>query len=216
MGIGRRQFLKFVATALGGLVVDPIRTITINGDYYINTTLGLGFVKPGAWMFEAFQDFATKLEGQIVQGVEPGAEEEEFRRDQASTLVATISKYGDAVRRFGPSITIFKNHEDYEGVRSRSLEQVAENAIEGYSYFLRDYELVEPPSRCDISCCRAIRFKTRWVFEHREIEPVLLEDETLAIDQGSCLYTIHLYDSPSTAEVAIGEFTHFLKSLHIA
>ena len=117
MGIGRRDFLKFAATALGGLFVDPIRTTAISGDYYVNTRLGLGFMKPGEWAFEAFQDFATKLEGQIVHGL-PSGTEETFRRDQASTLVATISKYGATMPKFSPSITVFKNQEDYESIKS--------------------------------------------------------------------------------------------------
>lgn len=216
MGIGRRDFLRFVATALGGLVVDPIRTIAVNGDYYVNTRLGLGFIKPSKWAFEAFQDFAAKLEGQIVHGLQPGAEEEAFRRDQTSTLVATISKYGDTVPKFSPSITVFKNQEDYESLRSESLEQNALDAIEGWTQLVKDYEVVELPSRCEISRCASIRFKSRWVFEHREIQPIMIEDETLAIDQGSVFYTIHLYDSPSTGDATPKEFARFLESLHIA
>lgn len=209
--------MKFVATALGGLLVDPIRTIAVNGDYYVNTRLGLGFIKPSKWAFDAFQDFATKLEGQIVRDLQPGTEEEEeFRRDQASTLVATISKYGDAIPRFSPSITVFKNPEDYEILRCESLEQIALDAIDGWTELLKDYQVVEQPSRCEISRCASIRFKSRWVFEHREIQPIVIDDETLVIDQGSVLYTIHLYDSPATGDATPNEFTQFRESLHIA
>lgn len=216
MGIGRREFLKFAATALGGLVVDPARVVAVNGDYYVNARLGLGFVKPIGWAFDAFQDFAAKHDGQILQGLPPEADEGEFLRDQASSLVATISKYGDELRQFSPSITVYKNQGDYEESLSGGLERLALHAIDGFAALLRDYEVIEEPRRREVSHCPAIRFKCRWVFEHREIEPILIEDEALAIDDGSRLYTIHLYDSPATGDVARGEFARFLKSLHIA
>jgi hypothetical protein len=216
MGIGRREFLKFVAAALGGVAVDPIRMIAVKGDYYVNAKLGLGFIKPSEWEFEAFQDFATKLEGQIVQGLPPEVDEEEFRRDQASTLVATICKYGEKTRKFGPSITVFKNQEDYASLGSASLDEVARDGIDGFAGLVKDYEVIEQPGWREISRCASIRFKSRWLFEHREIEPILIDDETLIIDQGSLLYTIHLYDSPSVGDTAPSEFARFLRRLHIA
>jgi hypothetical protein len=52
MGIGRRDFLKFVGMALAGIVVDPLRAIAVNGNYYVNMRLGLGFEKPDGWRLE--------------------------------------------------------------------------------------------------------------------------------------------------------------------
>jgi hypothetical protein len=215
MGIGRRQFLKFVATALGGMAVDPVKAIALNGDYYVNTRLGLGFIKPSEWRFDAFKDFGTMLEGQIIEGLEADAEEE-FRRDHTSTLVATISKYDDSVARFSPSITVFKNREDRESLGCQSFEPLVWDAIDGFAALLKDYEVVEAPTRCKFSNCTSIRFKSRWLFEHRRIQPTVIDDETLIIDQGSVLYTIHLYDSPYTGDTTSREFCRFVKSLRIA
>lgn len=217
MGIGRRAFLEFVTTAVGGLILDPIKTVSINGDYYVDTSLGLGFVKPNDWLFEKDQDFATKLQGQIVNGFELGTkEEEEFRRDQASTLVATISKYDHMASRFSPSITIFKNQDDYESLKPINLEGIVDHFVDGCTVLLRDYEVIELPCHHELSRCASVRFKSRWVFEHREIESVLINDQTIMIDQGSALYTIHLFDSPYTGEDTSNQFSRFLKNLHIA
>jgi hypothetical protein len=215
MGIGRRDFLKFVAAALGGLAVDPIRTIAVNGDYYVNARLGLGFIKPSEWAFDAFQDFAPNLEGQILHCLQPD-DADEFRRDQASTLVATIVKRIDSVPRFSPAITVFKNQEDYEIIQSKSLEEIALDGVEVWKRLVKNCEVLESPSQCQVSRCHSIRFKCRWVFEHREIQPILIEDETLLIDQGSVAYTIHLYDSPSTGDATPKEFARFKESLRIA
>jgi hypothetical protein len=216
MGIGRREFFKFVAAAFGGMAVDPLQAVAIHGDYFVNTRLGLGFVKPRNWALEAFRDFASELKGQIIQGLPHDVDEEEFRRDQASTLVATVIKYSGAAHRFSPSITVFKNWEDYPEIRPEGLEKLAQYMIEGYSALLKDYEVLEVPRQFEVSRCKAIRFKSRWVFEHNDIEPVLIEDEALAIDQGSHLFSIHMYDSPATGEATPEEFACFLKSLHIA
>lgn len=217
MGIGRRAFLEFVTTAVGGLILDPMKTIAINGNYYVDTRLGLGFVKPDSWFFEKDQDFSTKLKGQIFEGFELGTdEEEEFRRDQASTLVATISKYDSMSLRFGPSITIFKNQEDYERLKPINLVDILDRFVESNRCLLRNYEVIESPNHYEVSCCASLRFKSRWIFEHRDIEPVLINDQTIVIDQGSTLYTIHLYDSPYTGEDGSNHFSHFVENLHLA
>jgi hypothetical protein len=213
MGLGRRAFLKFAATALGGLAVDPATAIAVTGDYYVNTRLGLAFMRPQGWQLQTFQDFATQLKGQIVEGVEP-EEEEAFRRDQASTLVATISKYDDSVDRFSPSITVFKNTEDRAGVES--LDTLAGQAIAAFSECLKDYAVTEPPLRRELSNCDGLRFKSRWVFQHEKIAPVLIDDEVLVIDQGLVIYTIHLYDTPYEGDSAAEEFSLFRRSLRLA
>jgi hypothetical protein len=58
MGIGRREFLKFVTSALAGSVFAPTAAVFTNNDYYVNQRLGLGFLKPTAWFFEGFRDFS--------------------------------------------------------------------------------------------------------------------------------------------------------------
>jgi hypothetical protein len=215
MGIGRREFLKFAVAALGGLMVDPIKTIAVNGDYYVNAKLGLGFMKPSDWTFDVFKDFATLLDGQIIEGIEPD-DEEEFRRDQTSTLVAAIAKYNHSIPKFSPSITVFKNQDDRKVLDSLVLDQFVLDAQDGCTTLLKDYEVIEQQTRCEFSKCDARRFKARWLFQHKSIQPTLIDDETLVIDQGTYLYSIHLYDSPYTGDIASKKFRQFVESLHIA
>ena len=213
MGIGRRDFVKFAGMALAGIVIDPLRVIAVNGNYYVNTGLGLGFEKPDGWRFDVFKDFATLLKGQVVEGVLP-EDEETFRKDQASTLVAVISKYDDNHLGFSPSITVYKNEEDRADFGS--LDELIESAVIGFSSVLKDFTVVSPPERLQLSNCQCIRLKSRWFFQHERIPSTLIEDETLVIDQDPVLYTIHLYDAPSIGEVARAEFEDFGRSLRIA
>lgn len=213
MGIGRREFLKFAAMALGGVVLDPLRTIAINGDYYVNAKLGLGFEKPYGWGFESFKDFAAQLRGQIVENVHT-EDEEAFRKDQTSTLVAVISKYDHMHIGFSPSITVFKNEEDRADYGS--LEELVEGALDGFSLLLKDFTVLDAPAPLELSNCSCIRLKSRWLFRHERIPPTVIEDETLVIDQDPVLYTVHLYDAPSIADAAQNEFRRFVESLRIA
>jgi hypothetical protein len=213
MGIGRRNFLKFAAMALGGIVLDPLEAIAVNDNFYINMRLGLGFERPEGWHFDAFKDFGTLLKGQIAEGIQP-EDEEEFRKDQTSTLVAVISKYGDKYSGFAPSITVFKNEEDRADFGS--LDELIKYAMIGFSSLLKDFTVISPPEPLELSNCECIRLKARWVFQHERIPSTLIEDEILVIDQDPVLYTIHLYDAPSIGEVAQPEFAGFVGSLRLA
>lgn len=199
--------------AFAGIVADPLRAIAVNGNYYVNMRLGLGFKKPDGWRFESFKDFAALLKGQVIEGIAP-EEEETFRKDQASTLVAVISKYDDKHPRFSPGITVYKNEEDRADFDS--LDELMQSAIVGFSSLLKDFTVVSSPEPLQLSNCQCMRMKSQWVFQHERIPSTLIEDETLVIDQDPVLYTIHLYDAPSIAEQAQTEFQEFIRSLRIA
>lgn len=198
---------------LGGIILDPLETIAVNGNFYINMRLGLGFEKPDGWHFDAFKDFGALLKGQIVEGIPP-EDEEEFRKDQTSTLLAVISKYDLQYPAFSPSITVFKNEEDRADFES--LDDLISNAIIGFSSLLKDYTVLSQPEPLQLSNCQCIRLKSRWIFQHERMPSTLIEDETLIIDQDPVLYTIHLYDAPSIREVAQPEFENFVGSLRLA
>lgn len=217
MGIGQHAFEQFVDAVIGGRVRADEQAV--RGDYFVNRRLGLGFVKPRAWHFRAFEDFYPVVAGQRLEG--DLYDEQEELADHAATLVAVVSKYpieeacADATVRFSPSITIFSNSED----RSDLPADLATTVALGIEYFgrvLRDYVILEPPHLLGVSSCPAARYTAEFVFEHRAMQPTRVRDQTLMIDQGTRLYTIHLYDSPATGERIVDEFTAFVGSLHLA
>lgn len=213
MGIGRGEFLRFAAAALGGMALDPLGAATIRDNYYIDPRLGLGFEKPDRWHFNAFKDFRTLLDGQIVENPSP-EDEEALLQEQAATLVATLSKIELGIPRFSPAITIFRDEEGKAGYET--LEELATAGLVGFSLLLKDFEVIDPPTTRQLSNCECLRFKARWLFRHRDMAPVMIEDETLLIDQVDRLYTIHLYDAPDAGEPAPEEFRRFVNSLRIA
>lgn len=219
MGIGKIAFLDFVDEAFGGTALPATGDRIVRGDYFACARLGLGFVKPSSWHFHAFEDFLPRLAGQELKN---GLHEDPVAyRREAENLVVVISR--DPVRehhdgetaRFTPSITIFSNaearaDEDFDFHTTVFL------AIEGFGEMLREYSVLVPPSFLQISACIAARFTAQFVFEHRGMRPVLLRDQTLMIDQGDRVYTVHLYDSPETGLSLDREFEIFLGSLHLA
>ena len=216
MGIGKLAFLEFVDEAIGG---GPRQERVIRGDYFVDERLGLGFVKPSAWLFHSFEDFHSILRGQtFIDGSDDDSEE--FAADW-NTLIGVVSKYPIGVtddpgsNKFGPGFTIFRDAGLRDEVAS-DLEAAVGNAIMYYSELLREFRVLESPRSQTISMCPALRYTSQFVFEHREFLPTLVRDRTLVIDQGRHIYTIHLYDSPATGEAVGAEYEAFIGSLHLA
>lgn len=219
MGIGKLAFLAFVDEAVGGAPGRSESERVFRGDYFVSQKLGLGFVKPSAWHFHAFENFAPMLEGQKLM-ISSGDDAEDFA-EHASSLVAVISKYPVGVtadedsNRFSPSITIFQNSEDRDEVAT-DFKAAILAGIEHFRELLRGYCVLEAPRFQMISMCPAVLYTAQFVFEHRACPPTLVRDRTLAIDQGHHVYSIHLYDSPTTGEAVGAEFDAFVGSLHLA
>lgn len=219
MGIGKIAFLEFVDEAIGGVALPASGDRIVRGDYFVCGRLGLGFVKPASWHFHAFEDFFPRLAGQeLVDGLheDPAAFQQETRN-----LVVVMSK--DPVREhrdgetavFSPSVTIFSNAED-RADEEFDFHALVFLAIDGFGEMLREYSVLVPPIFLRISECPAARFVAQFIFEHRGMTPTLVRDQTLMIDQGDRVYTVHLYDSPETGLSHDREFDVFLGSLHLA
>jgi hypothetical protein len=216
MGIGKLAFLQFVDEAVGG---GAGHERVIRGDYFVCRRLGLGFVKPSAWHFHAFEDFFPILQGQSF--VDGSTDDSEEHAAGWRDLVSVISKDPIGVtddpdsRRFSPGITIFKEASLCDEDAS-DLEALVMGFIEYNLGLLREFVILESPRSQTISMCPAIQYTSQFVFEHRELSPTLVRDRTLVVDQGRQLFTIHLFDSPATGEVIGPEFDAFIGSLHVA
>ena len=217
MNLGRRQFLKFVASAIAGSQVDSLSGIYKSPTLFVDEKLGFAFKIPQGWYLEAFRDdFNELLGGQKL--AEPYSDDKEILEDLGQGLMATLSKYPLEevhVQRFSPSITFFKDTDDclneYE-----DLLNLSSDAISGFSEVLTDYECTQLPEYLDRSDCIMVRSKSKFLFEHDDLEPSLIDDETFVIHYQKCIYTIHLYDSPYIGDTSQSEFELFKKSLHIA
>ena len=219
MGIGKLAFLEFVAEAVDGSKGVAGRDRAIQGDYFVSRRLGLGFVKPSAWYFHAFEDFEPKLAGNIfVEGsVMDGADFSVYGSD----LVVVVSKYplGSETEvekaAVGPSIAICSSSRDKEDAKD-DLKTLVSQTIDLSREILRDFLILEPPRFQMISMCPAARFTSQFIMEHSRTMPTLVRVETLVIDQGACVYSINLTDLPAIGHTAAPEFDAFVGTLHFA
>ena len=217
MILGRRQFLKFVASAVAGAHAEAVPNIYRSSTVFVDQQLGFGFRIPKGWHLESFrEDFNEILGGQRL--AEPYADDKEIFDELTEGLMATLSKYPideESPKRFSPSVTFFKDTSDcldeYE-----DLLDLSSSAISGFSEVLTDYECIELPSYINRGDCVMVRSKSKFLFEHEELDSSLIDDETFLIHHKKSIYTIHLYDSPYLGDSAQSEFALFKDSLHIA
>lgn len=217
MNLGRREFLKFVTAAIAGTQAKSTAGMYRSPTFYADKKLGFAFEIPQGWHLEAFrEDFDKLLGGQKL--APPYEGDKEVMQEVSQGLLATLSKYpleGDPLKRFSPSITFFKDDDSYLE-ECEDLLDFSSKAISGFGHLLTNYECMEEPRFIRRSDCVMVRSKSKFLFEHEEIEPVLVDDETFIVHHHRSLYTIHLYDSPYSGDTTQNEFRLFRKSLHIA
>lgn len=217
MTLGRRHFLKFAASAIAGSQIDGLSTFHTPPILFVDKKLGFGFKIPHGWHLETFRnDFNKLLGGQKL--AEPHSDDKEHLKDLGQGLMATLSKYPlekNHTQKFSPSITFFKDPDDCLN-ECQDLLDLSALAISGYSEVLTNYECSSPPEYLNRKDYLIVRSKSKFLFEHDDVEPSLIDNETFIIHHQKSIYTIHLYDSPYIGDTSQSEFELFKESLHIA
>ncbi len=216
MNLGRRSFIKFIASAMAGAQVDAMTGVYRSPELYVDEKLGFAFKIPPGWHMEAFRaDFRELLGGQKL--AEPYRDDEEVIEELSQNLMATLSKYpivGDDQHRFSPSVTFFKGS-DGEMEEEQTLLDFVERAHEGFGMVLTDYECTERPEYTKLKDGVMVRSKSKFLFEHEKLKSVMVDDECYVIHHERSIYTLHLYDSPYSNDISQKEFDLFRESLHI-
>src|SRR5690606_11643199 len=64
--LSRRGFLQALGASATALSLDPLATVSTNGDLYRNWRIGLEVVKPPGWEFSSIADFAALREQTLL------------------------------------------------------------------------------------------------------------------------------------------------------
>lgn len=208
-----------MSVALAGLTIDPTKSVTVNHNYYVNRKLGLGFIKSESWYFEQFKDFGHLKEGIILSNFDD-ERAEELKAEVLDDPLAIISKYNIHNKSFNPSIVVHLEKyedmkEDIDNDEYEDLSELLQDLIRECEVIYKDFELLKPPSQVRISECETWKFEAKYLFEHEDIPPTMVNLETYIIFSDNGLYSIYLQDSPTTGENAQVEFRSFMNSLHI-
>lgn len=217
MGLGRREFIRLAGLALAGLVVDPMKAVAVNKNYYVNKKFGIILEKPANWEFLAVKDFGKLFDEQILSN--DYFEKEEILEDLGEPVFLITKYWQDTPEnkgKFSPTISAYINHKSELGFEPKSLEEVIELSGYGTGMMLKDFERQELAEPISISGCKAYICKATYLFEHTELKnPVKTNLTVVIIEHNEHYYYINMHDSDQVNENAQKEFEECIKTIKL-
>jgi hypothetical protein len=193
MGVGRRSFLKLSGLALAGTLIDPLKAVSINNEYYVNRKFGILFEIPENWGFIHVKEFEDLKEKQILDGIYEAIKEDVY--EDLGDPICIATKYFDDNPKykgvFSPTITLnvtSKQELDAEGI-STNIDELLKHSLLGIKNILKDFELktVYPPYILNNHLI--YERDSVYEFEHVELEqPLKVELKSFKIDHNNHFY----------------------------
>ena len=226
MGIGRRKFLQFLSISLAGLVIDPLKAVAINSDYYVNKKFGFLLTKPKGWDFVSVKDFGKLQVDQVLSDeFEPNKNEV---WQEIGDPVLVITKYGLDIPefndKFSPTITVFISHkkdvldeddEDYDEYVD-DFEKIVGMVDYGTSKLFKDYKSIKNITPYSLSNCNGFESIWTWTFESIEHQKsYLCKTWSILIEKGDYFYSFNMIDSQEANEIETAVFETFVKSIKV-
>lgn len=224
MGLGRRKFLEYVGIALAGLTLDPLQSIAINADYYVNKKFGFLLTKPKGWDFVSFTDFGKlKTDQSLSEEFEPNKDEV---WEELGDPVLVIAKYGlnepKYKDKFSPAITVFINHKNdiiefYEDDNIQGdFEKIVGMVAYGSGRLFKDYETIKNITPYTLSDCRGFDSEWTWTFESVEHKKSYkCKTWSIMVEKGDYIYSFNMIDSEQADEIEERTFRQFVESIKI-
>ena len=219
MGIGRAAFLKFLGIALGGLIIDPLNAVALNGNAYINKKIGLIFYKPNDWDFVAVKDFGKLKKAQII-GEDIDLNADEIWNDLGDPI-CVITKYCQDLPSnkgiFSPTITVqITAKEEIQDEEEVSFKELIGMSLLGVSTILKDFKVLKEHEPYSLSGVTFYEFDSEYLFEHIDIsKPLKVELKTLKAEHNGFYYDFNCHQSNAQNQLAGKEFEEFKKSIKL-
>lgn len=219
MGLGRREFLRLAGLALAGLAIDPLASVAINDNVYVNKKLGILFEKPNSWGFIAVKDFG-KLKSQQLLADEMEAYKEEIFEDLGDPI-CLVTKYFQGKPEnqgiFSPTISLhITPKEELEDLEYDSFEELMELSAYGTSLILKDYQVLKKYNPYYISGSKFYEFDASYLFEHTDLkEPLKVELKVLKTEHNGLYYDFNCHQSKAQNQIADKEFEAFKRSIKL-
>ena len=217
MGIGRRQFLKFASAALIGIAVDPLQSVIINKNAYVNRKLGIMFQKPSKWGFLNVKDFG-RLKNEQILGNGWNDNKEEVWKEIGEPICIATKYYQDLPEHkgvFSPTITLNVTHKS-ELDDIESFEELIELSELGVSQILEQFKVIKRYEPYKISGCKFYEYDAEYLFEHVELDrPLKVELKVLKAEHENFYYDFNCHQSITANQTAHKEFEAFKKSIKL-
>jgi len=219
MGIGRREFLRLTGLALMGSAFDPLKSVVINDNAYINKKLGILFYKPNNWGFIKIKDFGRlKAEQFMGTGLEESPEE---IWEEIGDPVCIATKYFEDTDKnkgiFSPTITLNVTPKtELNELEHYSFEEIIELSHYGISQLLKDFKVIKTYKPYYISNCKFYETDSEYMFEHVDLVGQLkVELKSLTAIHNGFYYDFNFHQSISQNQTAHKEFDEFKKSIKL-
>ena len=219
MGIGRRKFLKLTRLALVGLVIDPLKAVSVNDSAYVNKKLGILFYKPQDWGFVAVKDFG-KIKSEQIIGEDIDLTTDEIWNDLGEPICIATKYYQDKPEHkglFSPTITLnITPKKELEDLGYETFEELMEMSEYGTSMILKDFRMINKHEPYFISNCKFYEYDAEYLFEHVELkEPLKVELKVLQTEHNGFYYDFNCHQSKAQNKYADEEFENFKKTIKL-
>lgn len=219
MGIGRREFLRLTSFALVGLTVDPLKSVVINDNAYVNKRLGILFYKPQDWGFIAVKDFGELKSGQIIgEGLDVTTDE--IWNELGEPICIATKYYQDRPANkgiFSPTITLnITPKEELEDLGHETFEELMGMSQYGVSKLLKDFKVTKRYDPYLISNCKFFEYDAEYLLEHIEIDnPLKVELKVLKAEHNGYYYDFNCHQSKLQNQYADKEFENFKRTIKL-
>lgn len=219
MGIGRRKFLKFASAALIGLAVDPLQSVIINENAYVNKKMGIIFQKPSKWGFLNIKDFG-KLKDKQILGNGWSNNKEEIWEEIGEPICIATKYYQDLPENkgtFSPTITLNVTHKsEYDDLEIESFQELMEMSKYGTSQLLKEFKVIKKYEPYEMSKCKFYEYDAEYYFEHIELDkPLKVELKVLKAEHNNFYYDFNCHQSKTANQMAHEEFDKFRQSIKL-
>lgn len=219
MGLGRRNFLQLVSAALAGIAIDPLQSVIVNDDFYINKKLGILFVKPFGWGFIAVKDFG-KLKNEQIIGNGERENQDEIWKEIGDPICIATKYYEDKPENkgiFSPTITLNITHKsELEGFYYKDFEDLIKRSEFGVRTILKNFKVVTRYEPYEISGCKFYEYDATYLFEHVDLkQPLKVELKVIKAEHNDYYYDFNCHQSSEQNQIAGKEFNQFKKSIQL-
>lgn len=206
MGIGRRQFLKMFGATIATAAANPLQAVVLSENLYINRALGIAFRKPAGWFFMSIKEFSHLKNGQVLKDDELS---DQLRGAEDPLVVMT--KINPLEKSIGPAITVYVEPFEYE--EGETLIGFLPGLEATYQKVLPEYKQIGDPLEKYISNCESVEYYSEFLYEHESFK-VKARNRCLITIREPQIYTVNMFDYPSSDYIAQKEYDEFLSSLH--
>jgi hypothetical protein len=217
MGIGYRNFVKTLQAEL----TDPgqERSVTVEGDFYLNRRFGVGFKKPQNWSFifvKDFGEFKRKIGADRKQVSDPDW-------NGLSEPAVILAKYkADGKEPFSPAIIIYFLHKNstkemYEDEQENtSFRHIVKLIADGSKKLFKDHHFIKKHYPRRICGCKAVESLWSWNFEDiKTKQRWICESWSLLIELNNYIFSISMIDSKQAGEIEQTSFVAFVDSIRL-